>query len=155
MFTLALMPPPLEQWRPIPRYPAYEGSDLGRVRRGSFLLKPIRKTGRRGFPPYLVVNLHRRMHRRQFRLNRLVARAFLPRPRRGCTQVDHVDTDTMNNHARNLEWVTQGENQRRSHAVHPRARDERGRILPLAAKSARTLAAAPTYEGSLQLRGAA
>lgn len=131
MFTLALLPP-LEQWRPIPRYPAYEVSDLGRVRRGARVLKAIAKTGRPGFPPYLVVNLCARGRRRQWRLNRLVASAFLPKPRAGRTQVDHGDGDTFNNRARNLEWVTQGENQRRSHERHPRARDARGWILPRA-----------------------
>ena len=128
MFTLALLPP-WEEWRTVTRFPAYEVSNLGRVRRGERILTATRKTGRPGFAPYLVVKLCIHGRPRQVRLNRLVASVWLLPPPRGRRQVDHVNTDTMDNRARNLEWVSQGENQRRSHAVHPRARDERGRIL--------------------------
>lgn len=122
-----------ELWRPAPCFPAYEVSNLGRVRRGQRLLNPTAKTGRAGFPPYLVMNLCERGRRKQVRLNRLVARTWLGPAPRGKRQVDHVAGDTFDNRAAMLEWVSQGENQRRSHARNPRRRDERGRILPRAA----------------------
>jgi hypothetical protein len=121
-----------EQWRPAPGWPAYEVSDLGRVRRGDRILTATPKVGRPGFPLYLVVNLCQDGRRRQIRLNRLVALTWLGAPPRGKRQADHVDGNTLHNCAQNLEWVTQAVNQRRSHALHPRARDERGRILPRA-----------------------
>lgn len=54
------------------------------------------------------------------RAHRLVALAFCERPE-GCDVVDHLDEVKSNNHALNLEWVTDAENLRRSR--------ERRRIL--------------------------
>jgi hypothetical protein len=118
-----------ELWRPLPGWPEHEVSNLGNVRRGTKVLKPTPKAGRPGFPRYLVVKLCHNGRCHQFRVNRLVARVWLGPARGRKTQVDHEDFDTFNNRAENLKWVTQAVNQKRSHAVHPRARDERGRIL--------------------------
>jgi HNH endonuclease/NUMOD1 domain len=48
-------------------------------------------------------------------VHRLVAKAFCPNPN-GYMYVDHLDSNTKNNAASNLEWVTSGENIKRSHA---------------------------------------
>lgn len=117
----------VEIWRPAPGWPAYEVSDRGRVRRGPRILTPTPKPSRAGV--YLVVKLCSAGRPQQVRLHRLVALTWHGPPPRGRTQVDHTHTDPFINRAWSLQWVSQGENQRRSHAVHPRRRDERGRIL--------------------------
>jgi HNH endonuclease len=48
-------------------------------------------------------------------VHRVVAKAFCPNPN-GYLYVDHLDSNTKNNAASNLEWVTSGENIKRSHA---------------------------------------
>lgn len=44
-----------------------------------------------------------------FKVHRLVAQAFLPNPE-GKLTVNHKDSNRLNNHASNLEWMTQQEN---------------------------------------------
>lgn len=128
MIALATLRP-AETWLAAPGFPTYEVSSWARIRRGSRILKQTPKEGRPGFPRYLVVELtNARGRRQQVRVNRLVALAFHGKPRRR-RQVDHVDGNTFHNWPTNLEWVTQAVNQRRSHAMHPRRRDAKGRIL--------------------------
>lgn len=50
-------------------------------------------------------------------LHRIVALAFVPNPDPEInTTVDHIDGNKLNNAASNLEWVSQGENNRRAYA---------------------------------------
>jgi len=65
--------------------------------------------------------------RKQFRINRLVAEAFIPNPDNK-PEVNHIDGDKTNNHVNNLEWVTREENQQ--HAVKTGLR-----VMPKRSKS--------------------
>lgn len=71
----------------------YAVTDLGEVInvRGDYQLNPVRGT---------YVNLGRKW----FRIDYLVARAFVPNVRM-CSELRHKDGNPMNNRADNLEWV--------------------------------------------------
>ena len=104
---------PKEQWRPIVGWQGYEVSNLGRVRNASGrVLKPQIHYGRSKEVPYLRVQLTQPGMRKNRRINRLVAQAFVPNPNK-YPEVDHIDGNTLNNKAINLEWVTPEENIRR------------------------------------------
>lgn len=107
----------LEEWRVIPEFPAYEVSNLGRVRSGEIFLKQNLKgddvryysvelwTG----TPCLTCGLkpHGKAVRR--RVHALVLAAFVgPRPNN--LQCAHLDGDSLNNTLSNLKYVTAQEN---------------------------------------------
>lgn len=58
---------------------------------------------------YLLVDLSKK--KRAVKVHRLVALAFLDNPLNK-PQVNHIDCDITNNHVTNLQWVTNGENQK-------------------------------------------
>lgn len=102
----------MEEWRSIRGFKDYYVSNLGRilsknnkVRASDKILKPTfnKKRG------YFWVMLHGVGRRRNLSLHRLVAQAFTPNPDNKPV-VNHIDNDTTNNKASNLEWVTQQEN---------------------------------------------
>lgn len=100
-----------ERWLPIEGYPNYEVSDLGRIwsrpRPGSKggILKPYfnKRTG------YLSVTLTLDGVQKDFRVNRLVCRAFHGPCPKG-QDARHWDGDPLNNTAANLLWGTRKEN---------------------------------------------
>lgn len=59
---------------------------------------------------YLTVGLYKKCKHKVFRVNRLVAEAFIPNPENK-PEVNHKDTNKENNHVSNLEWNTRSENQ--------------------------------------------
>ena len=98
-----------EKWLAIKGYEGlYEVSNYGRVRSLNY-----RKTGKRkvlkcyarlGY--YVKTSLDKDGVRKYFRVHRLVAQAFLPPPKEGENQVEHVNTDKRDNRVQNLRWVS-------------------------------------------------
>jgi hypothetical protein len=92
-----------ELWKFIEGYPNYMVSSHGRVmnaKRKRILANIFNPKG------YASVCLGRN---KPFRVNRLVAQAFVPNPENK-SQVNHIDEVKENNHASNLEWATSLEN---------------------------------------------
>lgn len=112
-----------EEWRPVVGYEGkYEVSSIGRVRsirrlvaggrywnNGKLLSPWVTKQG------YLVVGLGRTDTGGRSSVHRLVAIAFLPKPRKNQTDINHIDGIKSNNVASNLEWCTRSENTK--HAI--------------------------------------
>jgi NUMOD4 motif/AP2 domain len=98
----------VEKWLPVTGFPAYEVSDLGRVKRvvgvpgvsAGKILKPLPDKDN-----YLRVNLHRgdgKSHHRS--VHRLVAVAFIPNPL-NLSEVNHTGAGVKSdNRACKLEW---------------------------------------------------
>lgn len=59
---------------------------------------------------YLQVALQKHKKRKDEKIHRLVAEAFIPNPENK-PQVNHIDGDKTNNNVNNLEWTTTSENQ--------------------------------------------
>lgn len=109
---------PGEEWRDVVGNSRYAVSSFGRVlaysapykcgtricHRKPQLLKPILKNNN---PPYYSVRLSDgRCNRFSILVHRLVATAFIPNPN-NLPYVNHIDENSMNNRADNLEWCTQ------------------------------------------------
>lgn len=101
---------PAEEWRPIPGYPDYEASNLGRIRsmktgpgtrgRGHILAANPSKDG------YLRVNMRVAGKGRVVRVHRLVLLAFKGEPAEPNLHGCHCDGDRTNNQLWNLRWDT-------------------------------------------------
>ena len=103
-----------ENWKTITGFEDYEVSDLGRIR--VKVTQKILKQSQNGDPYWCVVLINKRTNKKyQSVTHRLVAREFCPNddPEHK-TRVDHLDNNSLNNMASNLEWVTQKENLRRA-----------------------------------------
>ena len=85
----------------------YQVSNTGVVRNKitGHILKP--QLDNKG---YLRVRMSLHDKKATAKVHRLVAVEFIPNPENK-PQVNHIDTDKRNNDVRNLEWVTNGENQ--------------------------------------------
>lgn len=117
---------PFEEWRSVAGYKGiYEVSSFGRVRsldrldaagnpRRGRVLSPSTSSG------YLGVHLHRDRTGKYVRIHTLVAAAFVGDCPRGFT-VNHIDSDKLNNHAANLEYLTMGDNIRHSMKLRRRS----------------------------------
>ena len=105
------------EWREVPGWPKYEVSNTGKVRIAETGSKVAQWDHQAKGGVYKRVTLRDKGKRKNFRVHRLVAMAFLPNPDY-LPEVDHLDHDTFNNHVSNLEWVRSSENleRRRSDA---------------------------------------
>ena len=98
-----------EVWKDVSEYEGiYQVSNHGRVMRNEKILKPYICKG------YEVVSLCKQGKTTKKYVHRLVAEAFCERPI-GCDVINHLDSNSTNNNAKNLEWTTQKENVR--HAI--------------------------------------
>lgn len=86
-------------------------SNMGRIRRDGKIVQYTQRA-----EPYITVHVDGKRHK----LHRLVAAFFVPNPAL-VNVVNHVDGDTRNNTASNLEWCTQSENILHAHAMHRKA----------------------------------
>ena len=109
-----------ERWLPCVGYEgSYEVSSCGRVRsidriiykrgfpypfKGKILTPRLNKKG------YLFVKFHSENKGIERNPHRLVAEAFIPNPENK-PQVNHIDSNKLNNNDWNLEWNTNSENQ--------------------------------------------
>lgn len=101
-----------EQIKDIPNYQGkYYVTSTGRIysNLSHKWLKPTQNK-RKGSPKStrLYVNLGRGGQNRHY-VHRLVASAFLPNPENK-PEVDHIDTNPLNNNVNNLRWTTRQEN---------------------------------------------
>ena len=131
----------VEQWKPVLGYEGlYEVSDQGRVRslpgkrwngqaihyfKGR-ILRPQSKSR------YLQVTLSKNGKVKSIKIHQLVTEAFLP-PCPGvqgkqshCYQIDHINDDSRDNRACNLQWLTRYEN---GYIKANRIRNESGQFV--------------------------
>lgn len=109
-----------EIWKPIKDYEGlYEVSNLGRVKslygwdgheyhKREKMLNPYKqKSGKNYFRS--VVKLTKERETKDFKVHRLVAKAFIPNPT-NLSVINHIDGNPLNNKVTNLEWCTQNQN---------------------------------------------
>jgi hypothetical protein len=96
-----------EIWIKIKNHEQYSISNYGRIKHND---KNILVKGMiyRGYNIVYMCNLHNKTNNRYY-VHRLVAEAFIKK-NANCTEVDHIDTDPLNNHVNNLRWCTHSEN---------------------------------------------
>jgi len=124
----------MEIWKDIKEYEGYyQVSNQGRVRSGNRQVnrvnsKPYFKPGRilrsaDNGGGYGKVHLHLGNANCRVYIHRLVAMMFIPNPE-GKPEVNHIDGNSKNNIADNLQWVTHRENMK--HAVESGLFDVKG-----------------------------
>lgn len=100
------------EWREVSGWPKYEVSNTGEVRIAATQSPVAQWNHKAKGGVYKRSTLRAQGKRKNFRVHRLVAIAFLPNPN-NLREVDHKDDDTFNNNVSNLEWVRGSENIRR------------------------------------------
>jgi HNH endonuclease len=112
----------LERWARVAKFPLYEVSTWGAVRRGRDLVASW--VNKRGYATVSLEHIDPTRWPRAVNVAPLVLEAFVgPRPPRH--QANHGDGDKTNNRLDNLEWVTPKVNMAHARAaglVTPRAR---------------------------------
>lgn len=92
-----------ELWKPVPGYEnLYIVSNRGRVyglKNRRLLKAAVMNKG------YMLVTLWKNNEQNSTLVHRIVAQVFLPNPG-NLPQVNHKDTNKMNNYVSNLEWAT-------------------------------------------------
>ena len=94
-----------EIWCVVPSAPEYEASSLGRVRREGILMPQGHRGTTTVYPSVYIRARHTYTHR-------VIAEAFLGPA--GSAEVDHIDGNSFNNRASNLEYVSRNTNARRA-----------------------------------------
>ena len=102
-----------EIWQDIEEYEGiYQISNFGRIKRlycnkKEKVLKPFIKNG------YYTVRLSKKSKVKNFRVHRLIGKAFIKNPN-NYNIIDHINGIKTDNKFENLEWVTHKENTRRA-----------------------------------------
>ena len=109
-----------EIWKTIEDYPEYEVSNQGRVRskdrvfydslgrkynKKGQLIKIEKQVGKKDGYAQLMVCIWSKKKMHRLIVARLVAKAFIPNPYK-FPQVNHIDENSENNKAENLEWCS-------------------------------------------------
>lgn len=100
-------------------YAVHQDGQVQNLKTGKFLRTHGNGKG------YHKVHLIIEGKRKSLYIHRLVAEMFVRKPRKShCNQVNHRDGNKSNNSAANLEWLTNGENQRHAHkeGLKPKAK---------------------------------
>lgn len=98
-----------ETWIKINEFPRYEVSNKGNVRNAQ-TLKHLRTFTQQAHN-YLTVNLYNEEGKKNVLVHRLVAEAFIPNQTPEIRdQINHLDKNTHNNNASNLEWCHRSRN---------------------------------------------
>lgn len=93
-----------EQWKEIESCKGYYVSNLGQIKSPFKILKQqLDNDG------YKVIKLNYGGKKRNVKVHRLVAKAFIPNPLNK-SDVNHKDYNPSNNCVNNLEWTTRSEN---------------------------------------------
>ena len=105
---------PNEEWRDVKNYEGhYKVSNLGRIKGIIISLKGILlEENLRAFSKtkgYYTVPLYKNNIAKSYRINRLVAQAFIPNPY-NLPQVNHKNLNKLDNQVENLEWCDQSYN---------------------------------------------
>lgn len=105
-----------EIWKDIEGYEGeYQISNMGRIkslkRKVPYIMSLV--LGRTNM--YYSIGLTKNGIKKQYSIDRLVAKAFIPNPN-NLPEVNHIDENTKNNFANNLEWVSHSQNIK--HSAH-------------------------------------
>lgn len=104
----------------------YEINEKGEIRnhKNNRIIKPFKnKNG------YIYVSLNANGKQKNYRLHRLIAKAFIPNPN-NYPYINHIDMDKTNNDISNLEWCTNSYNMKHAFANKPRIyTEEQKKIL--------------------------
>ena len=92
-----------ELWKPIPNFEGYYASHLGNIKHYDRVLKPF--INRKPHSKRVVYKI--RIGKKAYSVARFVASAFYGESK---LTVNHIDGNTLNNKAKNLEWCSLEEN---------------------------------------------
>jgi len=87
-----------------------------------------------GTPGYAMVSLNKSGKKYPVMIHRLVANAFLEKPKGINIEVNHIDGDKLNNNVDNLEWIEHSENIKHQYKLGRRMSESHRNILRNAAK---------------------
>lgn len=103
-------------WKKVPGYDDYEASEDGQIRKIS--TQRIVKQSQNKVNHYMYASLSWRdedgaLKRKNCLVHRIIATTFLPNPD-GLPQVNHKDSNRVNNNISNLEWINVSDNLKHS-----------------------------------------
>lgn len=98
-----------EEWLPVPGFPGYDASTMGRFRRGNrYLSGTVCWTG------YVHIGLMRNGKQVTSLAHRLIAATFLEPESPNHKDVNHLNKVRTDNRVSNLQWSTRSENSKHS-----------------------------------------